>query len=66
MPGHEYDRGIILEDANGHRRTIKSGRQIRPPRKPGERIVGATPLPRVNVEFKMCSNCNQVGVFEYT
>ena len=31
---------IILEDKDGNRRTIQSGKQIKPPRKPGERIVG--------------------------
>lgn len=59
-------RGIILEDADGVRRTIPSGRQVKPPRTPGEKIIGATPLPwQINI-FKMCSNCKQQGVFEYT
>ena len=31
---------IILEDKDGNRRTILSGKKIDPPRRPGERIVG--------------------------
>jgi len=31
---------IILEDKDGNRRTVLSGKRIDPPRRPGERIVG--------------------------
>ena len=31
---------IILEDKDGNRRTVPSGKKIDPPRRPGERIVG--------------------------
>jgi hypothetical protein len=62
----ERARGVILEDSNGIRRTIPSGSKVKPPRRPDERIVGATPLPWQKLILKICSHCKQKGVFEYT
>ena len=50
---------IILEDKDGNRRTIQSGKQIRPPRQPGERIVG---VEKNSTKF---SKRNQLRVEQY-
>ena len=61
---------IILENVDGKRRMIVPGRQIRPPRSPGEKIVGIE-RPIVESDWmslhpKLCSGCGQKGVYEST
>ena len=60
---------IILEDANGNRRTVEAGRQIKPPRRPGEKIILQKQHLRPFFDeqtLRMCSNCKMKGVYEYT
>jgi len=61
-------RQIILEDPDGNRRTIEPGKQIRPRRSPGEKIVGVEPDPNawVPYNFRMCLSCGEKGVYEST
>ncbi len=63
-------RFIILEDVNGKRRYIVPGKKIKPPRSPGEKIVGLTLRQsaagcRSDYKFKRCSGCGEQGVYEY-
>ena len=59
-------RLIILEDRYGNRRTIEPGKQLRPRRSPGEKIVGVEPDPNAWVPYtiSMCSKCGEEGVYE--
>ena len=54
---------IILEDMDGNRRSVPSGRQIRPPRKPGERIVGVENGARVITVLTNQERKEQYGRF---
>ncbi len=61
-------RGIILEDRYGNKRIIEPGKQIRPRRRPGEKVVGVEPDPNAVVfyNFRMCSHCGEKGVYDST
>ena len=63
-------RFIILERGDGKKRYVPAGIQIYPPRTADERIVGITPREdrrsSVAYDFKKCSNCKQMGVYEGT
>lgn len=61
-------RLIILEDRNGDRRTVEPGKQIRPARRPGEKIIGVEPDPNLWMTyiFRKCLSCGEMGVYEST